>query len=84
MYLSNLVTKEVRMYKKYLTNVIDTAVLITNDINICFSYMSRSSKEMDLPWSDGIYPSDVPRDFEEVRNREDRKERISLYWESMV
>lgn len=39
---------------------------------------------MDLPWSDGIYPSDVPRDFEKVRNREDRKERISLYWESMV
>lgn len=39
---------------------------------------------MDLPWSDGIYPSDVPWDFEEVRNREDRKERISLYWESMV
>ncbi|XP_061191305.1 helicase with zinc finger domain 2-like [Saccostrea echinata] len=39
---------------------------------------------MDLPWSDGIYPSDVPRDFEEVRNREERKERISLYWESMV
>ncbi|OWF53235.1 helicase with zinc finger domain 2-like [Mizuhopecten yessoensis] len=39
---------------------------------------------MDLPWSDGVYTSDVPRDFEEMRMREDRKERIGQYWNLLV
>ncbi|XP_033763482.1 LOW QUALITY PROTEIN: helicase with zinc finger domain 2-like [Pecten maximus] len=39
---------------------------------------------MDLPWSDGVYTSDVPRDFEEMRMREERKERIGQYWNLLV
>ncbi|KAL3877847.1 hypothetical protein ACJMK2_035491 [Sinanodonta woodiana] len=39
---------------------------------------------METPWSEQVCPGDVPPDFEEMRKREDRKERIKPYWALLV
>ena len=38
---------------------------------------------MEPPW-DQVYARDVPPDFDEMRKREDRKERIKPYWDLLV
>lgn len=39
---------------------------------------------MDPSWSNGVYAGDVPTDFDEVCKREDRRERISQYWDLLM
>lgn len=39
---------------------------------------------METPWSEQVCPGDVPPDFEEMRKREDRKERIKPFWGLLV
>ena len=45
--------------------------------------MALFFRGMDRPW-DQVYAGDVPPDFDEMRKREDRKERIKPHWDLLV